>query len=61
MPVIVEQDHADVILVHVERDPEYITGKLYQLIKADARKTRRRDNTRRDVVIVPTHAALVSA
>src|ERR1019366_6902423 len=40
MPVFAEQNDADFVLVHVERDAEHVTGKRYQFIKAHAGETR---------------------
>ena len=36
MPVFAEQNDADFVLVHVERDAEHTAGKLHQLLKAHA-------------------------
>ncbi len=40
IPVFTEQNDANFVGVHVERDPENIAGKLHQFIKAHAGKTR---------------------
>ena len=39
MPVFAEQNDANFIRVHIERNAEHIAGKRHQFIKANARQT----------------------
>ena len=54
MPVVAEQNHADFVLVHVERDAEHIAGKLHQLLKAHTGKPETLAMPVATLVIVPT-------
>jgi hypothetical protein len=54
MPVFAEQNDADFVLVHVERDAEHIAGKRHQFIKAHAGKPDTLAMPVATLVIVPT-------
>jgi hypothetical protein len=40
MPVFAEQNDANLVRVHVERNAEHVAGKRHQFIKAHAGQTR---------------------